>query len=526
MNARLYLPLVSKLTISVPGGTRVCISHLSSNQFLALVLLFGLPVLCCQAQQQAEPACQKGVLIELRGIVSPRMEKYLERKLERARSLGADLVVLDIDSPGGYLDSSLNIAARLRDLHWAHTVAYVPREALSGAAILSLGCDEIVMAANARFGDAGPIFQGPDALFRHAPEKIRSDLARQVRDLAEAKGRPPALAEAMVDMNLAVYRMTNTQTGDVTFMSEHEIRNLDDPKRWTKGKLVFESREAKFLEVNGRRAVELQLASAVVPDRAALDARYRLQQPLIILSRSGVDTAVYVLNLPIVTGLLFVVGLIALYVEVSAPGIGVGGLTAGLCFTLFFWSRFLGGTAGWLEVILFIAGLVFLGIELFVIPGFGVAGVTGLLLLLAAVVMASQSHIITESSRDLTTLTNSLLVVFGAGAVFVAAVAVLTRYYGSIPLFNRLVLQAPTGDGQQVVDGGARPMDPASDGPVQIGDQGIAESPLRPAGKAIFHNDYIDVVTDGSFVEAGRPVRVIQIQGNRIVVREFEGASE
>ena len=330
------------------------------------------------AQKQPVKTYQKGVMIEVQGVILPLLEKYLDRKLDQAQELGADLVILEIDSPGGAVDTTMNIAGRLRDLPWAHTVAYVPDEALSGAAIISLACDDIVMAPAARLGDAGPIFLGPDALFRHAPEKIRSDLARRVRDLASATGRPPALAEAMVDMDLVVYRVTNKKTGQITFMSQHEIDSSENPDVWDKGPPVLESRAGSFLEVNGDRAVELHLAAATAASLADLEQRYPLTTPpLIMLRRTALDTAVDVLNLPLVTGLLFVIGAIALYVELSAPGIGIGGLISGLCFTLFFWSRFLGGTAGWLEVILVLAGVAFLAVELFVIPGFGVAGVTG-----------------------------------------------------------------------------------------------------------------------------------------------------
>jgi len=497
---------------------------MKARRLSVILYFFGMAVCQGQAQPSANDSFQHGVLIELRGIVSPRMEMYLQRKLEKARSMQADLLILEIDSPGGYLESSLNMASGMRDLEWARTVCYVPRQALSGAAIIALGCDEIVMAAQARLGDAGPVFQGEDALFRYAPEKIRSDLARQVRDLASVKGRPPALAEAMVDKDLAVYRMTQRETGKVTFMSKHEIQNLEDPQAWTQGKLVMESREDKFLEVNGKRAVSLQLATAVLPDRQTLSAHYRLARPLVVLQPSGVDTAVYYLSLPVITGLLFVVGLIALFVEVSAPGIGVGGLVSGLCFTLFFWSRFLGGTAGWLEVVLFLTALVFLAIELFVIPGFGVAGVAGLLLLLTSIVMAGQNHFVPESQRALDELTNTMKIVVIAGFCVMIGVALLTRYYGSIFIFRRLVLQPPKETHEMLLDEQDNPLATAGNILLQIGAQGVAQSPLRPAGKGEFANHLIDVVTEGQFVERGRPVQVVQIQGNRIVVREIDPA--
>ncbi len=415
-------------------------------------------------------------------------------------------------------------------MNWAHTVAYVPREALSGAAIISLACDEIVIAPQARLGDAGPIVLGRDRLFRYAPEKIRSDLARRVRDLASATGRPPALAEAMVNKDLVVYRVTNKQTGQVTYMSQHEIDSSDDPAIWDKGPPVLESREGSFLEVNGKRAVALQLASATVSNERELEERYPLSEgPMIHLRHNAVDTAVDILNLPLVTGLLFVIGAIALWIELSAPGIGLGGLIAGLCFTLFFWSRFLGGTAGWLEVILVLAGAAFLAVELFIIPGFGIPGITGIVLMLAGIVLAGQDHWIPQSPRAMAHLGNSLLVLVGSGVVSLIGIAIVSRFYGSIPILNRLVLRTPETPGTAEpsgVEGKSNSLPPVGRFQASVGDWGVSDSPLRPAGKAIFGDEYLDVVTDGSYVERGRQVRIIEIAGNRIVVREIEHQEE
>ena len=473
---------------------------------------------------QARPPRQytQGVVITVEGVILPQLERFVNRKLDESQQLGADLVILEIDSPGGALDVTLNLAARLHELSWAHTVAYVPDEALSGAAILALACDEIVMGARARLGDAGPIFQGPDALFRHAPEKIRSDLALRVRDLATAKGRPPALAEAMVDMNLQVYRVVHQETGQVTFMSQHEIDASEKPGSWTKGPLVHESKPGSFLEVNGERAVELQLATATVGDLAGLQQRYAVRRPFVMLQHGAVDTAVDVLNMPLMTVLLFVIGATALYVELSAPGIGLGGLVAGLSFTLFFWSRFLGGTAGWLEVILVLSGAAFLAVEIFVLPGFGIAGIMGLLLMGAGIVLASQNHLIPQSARGIQELGTSLVVLAASGGLSLVAAVVLSRYVGSIPVLNRLVLHAPSASPQGTADGPRKPLPPVRRYQACVGDWGVAESPLRPAGKAIFGEEYLDVVTDGSYVERGCRVRIVQMSGNRIVVREID----
>jgi len=464
-----------------------------------------------QAGRRAEYS--RAVLIRLEGAISPMREQYLYRKLDLARESGADLVIIEIDSPGGLVDSSLAMAERLRDLDWAHTVAYVPREALSGAAIVALGCDEIIIHPRASLGDAGPIFLDENFLFRHAPEKFRSNLAQKVRTLAEAKGRAPALAEAMVDMDLVVYHVRDKRTGKESFLSDREIEADQDPDRWERLEPVFESREGHFLQVNGERAVALGLAQDTARTRAGLLARYGLPEDPLVLEPSGVDTAVYVLNLPLVTGVLFVVGLVALYLEFMAPGISVGGLIAGLCFALFFWSRFLGGTAGWLEVILFLAGLVFLAVELFVIPGFGIAGIAGILLLLVSLLMASQHHNVPSTGQDLNSLLVSLGVLMGSLVVVVGAAVAISRYFGTIPLLSRLALTPPAP--AETEEGPAE-----GKGRLEVGEVGIADSPLRPAGMVRFGERYVDVLTEGTFIEKGQQVKVVKITGNRVIVRQ------
>jgi membrane-bound serine protease (ClpP class) len=250
-----------------------------------------------------------------------------------------------------------------------------------------------------------------------------------------------------------------------------------------------------------------------------------------VLEWTAVDTTILILNNPWVTGLLFVVGLIALYVEFSAPGISVGGLIAGLCFALFFWSRFLGGTAGWLEVTLFVMGVIFLGVELFVLPGFGISGLTGILLVIVSLVLASQTFAVPDTNLQLNTFILNLFVVSGALAAVILAAIILSNYFGTIPLVNRLALRPPTVDSTVAAEVAGKESvptalsgDPPVGGapPVQVGDIGIADSPLRPAGKILIGDEPHDVVTEGTFIEVGRHVRVIKVRANQIVVREVE----
>lgn len=464
----------------------------------------------------------RAVLIRFEGPIHPMRRAYLFRKLDTAQQDGANLLLLEIDSPGGTVDDSKLIAERLRDIDWAHTVAFVPREALSGAAIVALGCDDIVMASGARLGDAGPIFLGDDFLFRHAPEKVRSDLVAFVRQLAEAKGRPPALAEAMVDLDTVVYQWTHAETEEKAYMSAADVKTLPDADQWRQGPMVGASREGLFLEANGREAVELGLAQGLAKNREELRQRYEVEDELRVLRPTGVDTAVYILNLPVVTGLLFVLGLIALYIELSSPGIGIGALLAGLCFALFFWSRFLGGTAEWLELVLFAAGVVFLVVEVLILPGFGVFGVAGILLLFVSLMMAMQGFVIPETRRQMAILANSLGVVAVSGVAFAVTAYLLRRYFGALPLFNQLLLHPPEAGkpGSKGVSSGGGETEGARKavGPA-VGDRGVAHTALRPAGKARFADRYVNVVTDSEFVQAGAPIEIVEFRGSRVFVR-------
>jgi len=508
-----------------------------------LTLCFGF-VSTCAAQQADVPTMlqsraaefKKPVVILFHGAIDFKNTAFFKNRLARAKSYGADLVILEIDSPGGYALQSLEIAEALRDVKWAYTVAFVPRQAISGAALMSLGCDEIVLGSQSRFGDAGPIQYDPSlAAFRYVPAKAKSVLVRQAQDLATAKERSRELAEAMIDENAAVFVRNGTKDGDkhefrTVYLTEENQSPADVAKKegldlntW---KLIDETGRQRFFTVNGPRAVALGFADFVADDRGQLSSELNATGTILEYKYNFSDGVVFWLNSRLVTGLLILVGLIALYFELSAPGIGVGGLLAGLCAALFFWSRFAGGTSGWLEVILFIAGLVFLLMELFVIPGFGVAGLTGLVLLFVSVVMAGQDFVVPQSSGQWNHLLTSLMVILAATCVFVIGAAFISRKFGSLPVLSQLSLTPPSSESIETVDKSTGKPVPQTHPGVSVGDWGKADSHLRPAGRASINGQSIDVVSDGSFLEPGAQVRVIHVSGNRIVVSEIEKNDE
>lgn len=466
-------------------------------------------------------------LIKIDGIIDPLLEAFLERQIKRSVADGANLLIFEIDSPGGYLQSSTNLAHAIASLdsRQVRTVAYVPREALSGAAIIALGCDEIYLHPTARFGDAGPIEIRPGGPFERAPEKVLSTLKETLRTLADEKGRPPALAEAMADMNLEVFTVTHRDTGRVWYMSDDEIHGSNG--EWIKGRAVHETRENLLLTVNGKRAHELKLAEP--PVESIDELRQNLGVPptvkLVPAGPTWVDTLVFILNMKTATFLLFIAGAVLIYLELYTLT-GLFGIGSAVCFSLFFWSRFLGGTAGWLEVTLFLLGLILIALEIFVIPGFGVFGVSGGLLVIGSLILASQTFIVPQGGGQFGQMTGTMGTLMASILSVIVLAIVMSRFLPSLPILNHMVLSPPTADGAPASEPRLRPASSSSLHPGNpsdlVGQTGTASSILRPSGKAQIADRFVDVVSDGPYIPQGSRIEVVEVNGNRIVVRQSD----
>ncbi len=502
----------------------VLVSHIAESRG-EIADLYGLP-----REALRENATVGGVrdvrLIQIRGVIEPVLESFLARQINRCVAEGANLIIFEIDSPGGYLVTSINLAELISKLDPAEvrTVAYIPREAISGAAIIALGCDEIIMHPDAKIGDAGPIEIGEGGQFERAPEKILSFLTESLRTLADRKERPAALAEAMADRNLEVFEVTHRETARVWYMSDAEIHASDG--EWTKGRLVPESKPDRLLTVNGVRAHELKLGEEPVADLDDLKQRLGIpaDMQLVAVEKTWVDSLVFWLHTEVATVLLFVLAIFCIYLELYTMT-GLFGIGSALFFTLFFWSRFLGGTAGWLEVVLFALGLVLILIEIFIIPGFGVFGVSGGLLLLASLVMASQTFGDWGPRSDFEIMTGTMGRLATSVFSVVILAIVMSRFLPQMPVLKQMIL-APPGHGHedepQLRPGlsGSSAGSYFSDRSDLVGKSGIAVSMLRPAGKARVGEELIDVVSNGPFISDGSEIEVVEISGNRVIVRQ------
>lgn len=466
-------------------------------------------------EEDAAPTAKRtAVILPFKEQIDLLSGALLQRKFEAAVESGVDVIIFDIHSPGGATLVTFELMDMVRNAKNIETVAYIGKDAISGAALLSLSMDTILMKPDARIGDAGEIVMGEDGVYRYTPAKSRSILAQKVRDTADATGRPIALAEKMTDKDMVVFEATHKSTGEKRFLSDKELAAMEDADDWDVGKPIREAGKDMFFVANGRRAVELGIADQLVSGKADLARVLNVQSPIPEEQRSWVDTFVLLLNMKFFTFLLLLAGLTALALELSAPGLGVGGFLSLLCFGLFFWSRFLGGTSGWLEVLLFVIGLLCIAAEIFVIPGFGVAGILGLALMLGSLVMASDRFSMPGDQADWTAFGDDLMTVLGAFLAFLVAAFFLTSYMGKIPGLSRLTLHVDLAPEDTYFTESAPTWQR-----VEIGQAGTTVSPLRPSGRIQVDDMLIDVVSEGDYVDVGQPVQVIAKQGNRVVVR-------
>jgi membrane-bound serine protease (ClpP class) len=219
-------------------------------------------------------------------------------------------------------------------------------------------------------------------------------------------------------------------------------------------------------------------------------------------------------------GLLFFIAIACIYLELHLMT-GALGLVSAFCFILFFWSKWLGGTAGTLEILLFIFGLFGLAMEIFVMPGVGVFGLTGVLSLVASLVMASQTFSMLDEEHGIEDATRTMGML-GGSIIAVAVVAMtISRYLPQIPFLKHMVLTPPGSLGGDASQPRLRP-DSLSGGGALVGRHGTASTLLRPAGKAEIDGRVVDVVSDGGMIAAGSLIEVVHASQNRIVVRETE----
>jgi membrane-bound ClpP family serine protease len=323
--------------------------------------------------------------------------------------------------------------------------------------------------------------------------------------VSKRRERSWSLPVALVVPGIVVDQATQKGTGRVEYFSGEELAARDDRDEWTVGAKVGTGP----MQLTGRSAESLGLATHVVDGFDGLVKAYGLTGDIALSEPGWADRLLDALASPGLAWLLLLIGGAGLYIELHTPGFGLGGFVSMVAFIVYFWSQYLHGTSGWLEVMLFLAGLFCLAAEIFVLPGFGVLGLGGGVLLIASLVLASQSFVLPANDYQIRQLQWSLLGILGA-AVGVSLLGVLLRrWLPSAPVFRNVLLEPPIAADSTLDDEGLEEL---------IGTDGTTTTRLAPAGKARIAGRVREVTSDGPLVEPGMPVRVVEVRAGRVFV--------
>jgi membrane-bound serine protease (ClpP class) len=439
-----------------------------------LVVLLGVSL--CSFLALADGAAW---ILTIDGEINSGTVSYLRRGIAEATESGAGGVVLVLSTPGGYLDAAVESRGILLDAT-IPTVAYVAREAFSAGAAIAIACETILFAPGGVMGAATPVtVVGQD--LREAPEKVISATRSLFRATAEIRGRPPEVAEAMVDRDVSIpglieagklLTLTSVQAAEWGY-SDGEVESID---AW--------------------------LADHGYGETVAFQVRW-------------IDGLVEALTSPLAVGLLITAGLLGLIVEMLVPGFGIPGLIGIACLGVFFWTHFLVGLAGWESIAFLLGGIVAVVLEIFAFTAvdFGLSGLLGLILIGLGFYTAMVGPFTAREQ-----VVHAIAIVSGGLIVSVAAaIVLLTRLPRTRLRLGGIILSsAVTGRSHEKGEGAQpRPSD-------WVGRRGVAASDLRPVGAGIFDEERIDVVCEEGFLPKGTPIVVIRDDVYRKVVRRTE----
>lgn len=467
----------------------------------------------------------------LRGPIDGGVREGVRRMAEKVIREKGNVLILQIECQGGDLQAARDLADDLRKLQADGTdgglmvVGYIPDKAPDTAAIVAMGCSEIVMSkrkdaagdgeqpAEATIGDFEAALSG-----KGGGEPLNPDAwAASLRQLADDQGYPPLLAEGMVKRDLEIVRArAKTDRARKRLMTAAEFEA--DKANWESDGTV--KPKGQLLKLTATEAEQLGLARATVDNRdpAAVYARYGLDPAKVQDARPAwLDRFAEFLKQGPVTTLLVVIAFTGLILELKVPGTTVPGIVSALCFILVFWAHTqFSGQLAVLAGLLFLLGLVLVLVEIFVLPGFGACGIFGIMLILGSLALATMNEV-PHSADEWTTFGTKMATYLLAIMAGFAVALGIARYIPHIPGANRLML-APPDEQPGATD------EPVLPGAAQaaslLGAVGTAVTVLRPAGSVRFGDQFIDVVSEGGYIPSGARVQAIEVEGTRIVVKE------
>jgi membrane-bound serine protease (ClpP class) len=444
--------------------------------FLSVYLFFGFPALQSNSQNLKEPV-KKIFIMEIRDEIDPSMSRYVGLALNEAAKIHADIVVVDMNTYGGGLIEADSIRKRFLDFK-KPVYVFINKNAASAGALISIACDSIYMEPGSSIGASTAV----DGSGTPASEKVQSYTRSLMRSTAQATGRDPRIAEAMVG-----------------------ISKMDDDTLYKAGSVLTFSTE---------EAIKNHFCEAKVNSIDEIMKRNNITSyEKIYYKISFIEKAIAFFLNPFIRAILILIILGGIYFELQAPGLGLPIIAAISAALLYFIPSYMNGLAQYWEILLFIIGIVLLALEIFVIPGFGVAGISGILLCFASLVlvmvnndffdfsMVSGESLMQAFTIALIGITGSLLLL-----MFGASKMVDSKYFRKITLQTKLDHK----------HGYTSNFNKES----TTGKTGIAHTILRPSGKVLIGETIYDAYTGGDYVERGSEIVVVDDSATSLKVKK------
>ncbi len=432
-----------------------------------LVGAFASPAFSSSASAQGPDAV---VVVPVTGVIELGLAPFIERAIGEAEEAGAVAIVLDVDTPGGRVDAAERIGDAIADSE-VPVYAYVNRRALSAGALISLAANEIFMRSGSVIGAATPVLGTGEK----ASEKIVSAMRSEMRALAEARGLDPAIAEAMVDEQVAIPDVIE---------------------------------EGKLLTLTTEEAVALGYAQEVDGLDSLLEAVGVRGAAVRTHEINWAERLVRFLSHPALAPFLLSLGFLGLIVEIKSPGVGIAGLAGIVSLSLYFGSHLIIGLAGWEDLLLVGAGMGLVAIEALVIPGFGIFGILGIAAVMGGLFMSLMGGLPTTADLTQAGTVLSLTLVI----LIVAAWALVRHLPKSRRVARSGLLLEDATDRDLGFEATKRRLD-------LVGLEGVAITDLRPSGVGLFGEERIDVVAESEWISEGESIRIITAEGYRRVVR-------
>ncbi|MDR2701704.1 MAG: nodulation protein NfeD [Spirochaetaceae bacterium] len=501
--------------------------------FWLIPVLLALPLFADEIPETGGASAGSGDaaawIIPIEGDIEPSMVTFVRREARRALDGGADFLVFEIDTFGGRVDSALQITSFIMSIKKAKTVAWVRNGessmgvSWSAGALIALSCSQIYMANGTSIGAAAPVTIGADGHTEGTGEKTVAAVRSQIAAVAEKNGHPTGIALAMADYDVELWE--TEADGVIKVLTLQELERLESLRPGQEGavkelrRVGIISPAGKLLSLTAGEAYRYGLTRGLADDREELLAMLGAGAVLEESAPSAWDSIISFLVSGPVQGVLILIGLIMIFLEIQSPGFGIPGTVAILCFVLVFGSSFMLGRVGSLEIILFVLGLGLLAVEVFLIPGFGVVGISGIILIAFSLIFSMQDFVVPNFEWEWTLMGRNAIVVCTGLLAAITGIAVIALLGPKTRMFDRLMLK--TQIDQTASDGGGWQNDGGveSDYAALTGKTGTTVTTLHPIGKADIEGATYQVESDGSFVEPGKEVKVVKVQGNNIFVR-------